>query len=484
MADRYLILSDLHLCDIEEHRDGWKFFKSSRYLVDQPVADLVSRFESGSADGDRNTLIFNGDVFDFDLVTSVPVHPPWKVSWLERRCGLFSSPEKSVWKLQAILEDHPLFLDTLASFISGGGKVVYILGNHDREMHFGKTQEVLHQAIMDRLERSGVTWDGRDLEFEPWFFHVPGVLFAEHGNQYDPFASFRDVLSPAITIDGEERLALPMGNLSNRYLLSRIGRFNPFSGDYIRTGASYVGHWLRYYALSKRSLIFNWLSGAVLVLLTLLSTRRREARSPESKKRHLADLSKRTELDVDKLQELLCLHCSPVNTGTFRIVRELWLDRVMLYCLVAATTVAVAVTSTPLWLKLAVPLVCFPVVYTLYEILVRRGGNVFDVRSLIPDRAKAIAKLLNVKLVTFGHDHEPKMTSLDNGGSFADSGTWAPITGENDRTLVQGYRNYLVVLASEGETQVLFELWPVSNEREPTDVVPGLDIRRPAKSCA
>jgi len=70
--NRYLILSDLHLCDVEDHPDGWKDYKSSRYRFDGELADLVRDAVRGRPEGVPFTLVLNGDVFDFDLVTAVP----------------------------------------------------------------------------------------------------------------------------------------------------------------------------------------------------------------------------------------------------------------------------------------------------------------------------------------------------------------------------------------------------------------------------
>jgi len=34
MAHHYLVVSDRHLCDVEEHADGWKGYESARHLFD------------------------------------------------------------------------------------------------------------------------------------------------------------------------------------------------------------------------------------------------------------------------------------------------------------------------------------------------------------------------------------------------------------------------------------------------------------------
>ena len=42
MSHHYLVVSDLHLCDIEEHRDGWKAHKSERFAIDEDFAALLA----------------------------------------------------------------------------------------------------------------------------------------------------------------------------------------------------------------------------------------------------------------------------------------------------------------------------------------------------------------------------------------------------------------------------------------------------------
>ncbi len=128
MANRYLVLSDLHLCDVEEHSDGWKAYKSGRYLSDAELARLIERFLDDSA-GATPTLILNGDTFDFDLVAAVPVAAPWPVSRSERRRGLDATAEKSTWKMELMLRDHPGFVAALAAYLGRGHRLAGAMGN-------------------------------------------------------------------------------------------------------------------------------------------------------------------------------------------------------------------------------------------------------------------------------------------------------------------------------------------------------------------
>ena len=50
---RYLVLSDLHLADIEEHDDGWKAHKARRHTYDDALAETIARFvDDGDGDDD------------------------------------------------------------------------------------------------------------------------------------------------------------------------------------------------------------------------------------------------------------------------------------------------------------------------------------------------------------------------------------------------------------------------------------------------
>jgi hypothetical protein len=278
-AHHYLVVSDLHLCDVEDHPDGWKRHKSSDWVFDDELDALVARFETRLAPGDRFTYVLNGDIFDFDLVTALPSPPPWPVRRLERLYGLDPSEPKSVWKLERILDDHPGFVATLGRLVAHGHDVVVTVGNHDRELWFEAVAEVLRQRVLAVAGPEGDAPRG-SVRVEPWFFHVQGEIFIEHGHQYDYYSSFRYNLEPIVQRHGETQIALSTGNLSNRFLLSNIGFFNPHATDFILSGLGYIRHWLRHYAFTRRMLILTWLLGSLRALLVLLATRARIERNP------------------------------------------------------------------------------------------------------------------------------------------------------------------------------------------------------------
>lgn len=458
-SQRYLVISDLHLADVEDHADGWKYYKGSCYVPDAALAELFVGFVEDAGPGDALTLILNGDIFDFDLVTSVPEDAPFKVDLLERRRCLRSTAERSAWKLGRILADHPGFVEALAEYLAGGHTLVYVLGNHDRELHFPLVQERLLESIRAAGAARGHDPSGWAIRFEPWFFYVPGQIYVEHGQQYDDYTAYRHVLTPTIQVGREEEIVLPMGNLSNRYLMTKMGYFNPHASDFILSIFAYLAHWMRHYAFSRRSLAFNWFFGSLAVLARLLRAKKKTLRRPPGDEERHRELAERFDLRPSDLERLAELQHRPITNRLFRMVREFWIDRVSIAAAMTLGTVVLALVPVPLWVKLMVPLTAFPLVYLLYELLAR-GGDIFQVEKVIPRVAGKIADLLHVPVVVFGHTHVPRLLPLGAGVSFVDTGTWAPITrGRDSAELRRGYRNYLLVTYENDTQRLQLDSW-------------------------
>lgn len=447
MQARYLVVSDLHLADVEDHEDGWKYFKASRYMFDLDFAAMLDEFSAQSSL--PATLVLNGDIFDFDLVTALPEDPPWPISAGERRHGLRPTAEKSAWKLARILDFHPEFVAALARFITAGHRVVHVLGNHDRELHFPAVQEVLRYRLRQAAVDAGQVLDDAALQVESWFFYEPGRIYVEHGHQYDYYSSFRHVLDPVVRRKGDEELALPMGNISNRLLMSHMGYFNPHSTDYILNMFRYIAHWFRFYAFSRHSLLISWLLGSLLTLRRLLDTKGRLLRQPPAWQEQFDHLVTRSGLTGEQLEQLQALQRPPITNRVFRIVREFWIDRLIMAFFMAGGTIALALVPIPLWVKLMVPLSCFPLLYFLYESVVQ-GETVFTAEEGVNRHAFSIAKVLQVPLIVFGHTHAPGLLPIGPGITFVNTGTWAPIILRPMGPLKEGYRNVLTAHYQEG----------------------------------
>lgn len=461
MPSNYLVVSDLHICDVEEHDDGWKSYKSAKFAIDADFAALIddtiarhNASKSGSL-----TLILNGDIVDFDLVNAVPDRAAFPVSAFERKRGLMPTAEKSAWKLAKVLADHPQLIGALVRWLGAGHAIVYVMGNHDRELHFKEVQRVLIDALAKEATSRSLRLPSEPIRFEPWFYYVPGEIYAEHGQQYDYYSSFKHVLSPVVQTKAGLVIALPMGDLANRYLMSLMGFFNPHASDFILNVFRYLAHWLRYYAFTRRSLVGNWFWGSILVMTQLLLLKKRTHQRPVNYDACLSHAARRARLPVSTVAALGELQPPPITTRFFRIAREFWVDRVIVAALMTIGTVALALAPAPLWVKLMVPLSSFPLLYFLYERLVQ-GDTIFTVEKEIPAIARRIAELLDVKVVTFGHTHQPRIVPLTGDVSFVDTGTWAPMTSKLETAgALPGFRNYLRVSFDGQEATVRLGSW-------------------------
>ena len=454
-SNNYLVVSDLHLSDVEDHPDGWKYYKGSKFLWDDVFASVVERYVDQAEEGANLTLILNGDIIDFDIITSAPEDPPWPVSAQERRHCLDANEPKSVWKLEQVLAAHPVWVSTLARFVATGHRLVAVMGNHDRELHFQGVQDAFREALEKAAEEEGLALQADRLQFEPWFFAVPGEIYVEHGQQYDYYTSFRNVLRPLVRVWGEDQIALPMGNLANRFLMSRMGFFNPHAGAFILNLFSYFTHWYRYYAFSKRNLVLPWFVGSLLVIWKLLVMKQRLLFQLPGREARSRSAAIGYGLDIETVAALARLSRPPITSRFYRIIREFWIDRLIIAVVMTVGTILLFALSAPLWAKIMVPFSSFPLLYFIYEWLAQ-GETVYTVEKRLPEMARAIVDLVPVRVVAFGHTHVPRLIPLDKNVYLADTGTWAPITEpDDDEVLVPGFRNYLYVSFRDGEDPVV-----------------------------
>src|SRR5690606_3631486 len=116
----------------------------------------------------------------------------YRISYIEKKRGLFPRAERSRFKIKTILKDHETFVNALREFILKGHKVVFITGNHDVELHFNEVR----QEILDHLR---LPPENREqVRFCEWFYISNQDTLVEHGNQYDPYCVVSDPINPYI----------------------------------------------------------------------------------------------------------------------------------------------------------------------------------------------------------------------------------------------------------------------------------------------
>ncbi len=327
-ATHTAIISDLHLCEAEPVHTKyplWKKFKTRAFFFDKTFGEFLQYIEK-EAQGNSVELVLAGDIFDFDSVLSLPEEPVFRITWLERRRGLRPTPERSKYKVQIILRDHAEFFQHLREFILRGHRAVFIIGNHDLELHFPHVQaEVLSTLDLPEDRKSAVI-------FSDWFYISNRDTLIEHGNQYDPYCICEDPINPFSQGYNFKTMRLPFGNLACRYLMNGMGFFNPHvDTNYIMSLPEYFRFFFKYMARAQPDIVLTWFSGSLITLWKSFRDRLDfQIRDPMKIEDRVNQIAARANAEPRMVRELKELFATSAAENPFLIARELWLDRALL----------------------------------------------------------------------------------------------------------------------------------------------------------
>jgi len=241
------IVSDLHLSEGRNPRTK-RYNRNEDFFFDGQFDRFLSYLEAESERRGRKwRLIIAGDMVDFLQVTRLPNHDGFELTKREREYGLGTSPDKTVWKMKVIMDGHWVFFKALGRFLSTGNRCTIITGNHDIEWTVPEQQEAFREEMKKYLP--GKITNKREalsssVEFCPWFYYVPGLIWIEHGQQYDGMNSFDYLLAPFLPESKD--LMLPGGAFFVRYLFNKVEQKDPFA-DNVRPTSAYVKkYWLKF----------------------------------------------------------------------------------------------------------------------------------------------------------------------------------------------------------------------------------------------
>lgn len=419
------IISDLHLCEAEPVHPKyplWKKFKTGQFFFDKQFKIFLSSIESLS-NGNQIELILNGDIFDFDSVTVLPLDPPYRLNWVEITRGLNPEEHKSTFKIQKIITDHPIWFGELSSFIKRGNKVVFVIGNHDLELHFPRVQEKIKEA----LNLTGEELDR--ITFSDFFYISNNDTLVEHGNQYDPYCVCQNPISPFIRKFNRIEVRLPFGNLASRYMINSMGFFNPHAdSNYIMSASEYWRFFTKYLIRTQPLIIWTWFSSAVLVLTqSFLDRLMPEVKNPLTIEDRVEAIAKRSNATPRMVRELAELRVHPASSNPLQIARELWLDRAFLVGIAFILTYILILQIKILWsvslFWMFIPLFLFLPFFIFYS------------KSVVPqtmkykeprERTLSIAgQITKVRRVVYGHTHVIRHEWLGE-IEHLNPGTWSP----------------------------------------------------------
>ncbi len=178
-----VIVSDLHL---GAHDDSF---------YDDAFSRFVDHLRDSSAD-----LLLLGDALDF--LEAGPY-----TTGAHKRIDTSEAAARAT--LDWIGRRHAPFFAALGRFTADGHHVHVVPGNHDLELLRAPTQARFCELVGTANGDHDVV-DG-SVTFHPWIFHVPELLYAEHGHQYHDINAVSTLLRPEQP-GRPDRLALPLAS--------------------------------------------------------------------------------------------------------------------------------------------------------------------------------------------------------------------------------------------------------------------------------
>lgn len=452
-ATHTAIISDLHLSEAEPVNlkyPLWKKFKTRQFFFDDVFESFLKHLHEKSS-GEKVELILNGDIFDFDSVLTLPSEAPFRISFIEQKRGLFPRSERSRFKIKVILKDHELFIKALRQFIIDGNRVVFIIGNHDLELHFPEVRQEIIEALRLPPELRPA------VRFCDWFYISNQDTLVEHGNQYDPYCVCEDPINPYIRGYNFISLKLPFGNLACRYIMNGLGFFNPHAdANYIMSMKEYVTIFLRYMARAQPLLVLTWFSGAIATLVHSFIYRLAEPiRNPLKIEDRVVEIATKANADPRMVRELRELFIAPAASHPWLLLRELWLDRafiilVVFYLIFQMMALVKVVFSVSIYWAF-IPLFIFLPFFLFYS---------KSITSLVSgykepdDRVLAMASAITkVKRIVFGHTHLVRHEMIGS-VEHLNSGCWSPAFLDIECTKPLDQKTFVWISPSgEGERQ-------------------------------
>jgi UDP-2,3-diacylglucosamine pyrophosphatase LpxH len=482
-----LIVSDLHLSEGRRPATN-RYSTREDFFFDHEFARFLAFYrDPRREDGKPWHLIINGDLLDFLQVTTYD-DAPTELRRTSRhlRYGLDCGEPETVYKLGKIAEGHPEFFLALAEFVADGNLLTVIKGNHDVEFHYPAVRAAFIARLKEACELArrnepaqSTKIDADSVRFSDWFYYEQGLLWIEHGQQYDDVNVFPYQLSPLLpkrTKWPEERaneIDLPWGSLFVRYLFNDVETVEPFA-DNIKPQTEFVRWWFRRHPMAAlkfgifgTKFLLEKLRRAWTPANPAAYALRREQH--EARLRRLAAESGITESDLASIDSLrarsLLKETSPLGWRIARRILSWHLLRPLLVLIAVLSGIGVMVAVSPLFaavipggvryllwdrwnsgtagmvLRHAVSVIrwfVFPIVVAANVLILRwllGGQHKPELSDLVP-KAREIARRLGVKAVLMGHTHDADLQSIGkNGEEYFNTGTWTKVFSEEERLI-------------------------------------------------
>lgn len=448
-----IVVSDLHLTEIQpidERRPLWMSYKNKDHIIDGYFADMLEHLEL-SISGEIE-LVLNGDTFDFDTILTLPDNR--EVDWLSKRRGLGSEEWMSLFKMDVIINDHPIWFGAVKNFITSGNRVVFIVGNHDIELYWPSVQQRIYDAL---------NTDEDSVIFCNSFYISEQDTYISHSHQFDPNCVVKDTINPLIQIGSNPMMRLPFGDQATRYVLNGIGWLNPHCHtNYIKSISEYFSLLVKYLR-AQPLMVWSWLWGSIATfLLSLRDHLMPSLRDPLLIEEKISNIAERSNATPAMVRRLRALRSPSACANPINVFRELWLDRILLLfgLLFMAWQIMlhinIAISVSMVWFL--VPFMALFPILMVYSLSIEPSTS--NKCLLTEELAEYIIKITGVKRIIFGHTHLTEQFAVGPAEYF-NPGCWAPAFSEPE-CINKVNDQALVWIKPEGEERTAkLYTWPI-----------------------
>lgn len=207
-----VIVSDLHMAAGRDPASG-RSTRTEDFHRDAAFAGFIrARVRQGAERGRPWRLIALGDLFDFTRVELGRLG--------DDRRRLDTSVPAALLKLDRIASGHSDVFAAFRELLQAGAGLHVVPGNHDLELLKPPVQRRLRELLVEPEGRAG------EITFHPWMLCVPGVLYAEHGEQHHDINAIPR-LAEAAEGSLEAGLEAPLGSHLGEWLTALIDAADP-----------------------------------------------------------------------------------------------------------------------------------------------------------------------------------------------------------------------------------------------------------------
>ncbi|MET0389697.1 MAG: hypothetical protein ABW321_27235 [Polyangiales bacterium] len=426
-ACNYLLFSDVHLgADLVQHARPWTAERLHEvHRIDLELGAMLDHYRERSDPERPWCMVIAGDFIDLiGMSISGAEDPARPLTPDEREHGLGSSQEHVVAKLNAVVARHDLLFRKIARFVDAGHSLVLIRGNHDVELYWEAAQRTFTESLLERSELPLSDLAGRQafglrVEFRHWFYYERGLLYVEHGHQYDASCAYQNFLAPLSPSD-PDRISYSFADILLRYVVQPTRELSPEGHD-----ANSLGVYLRLaVSLGVRGcmrLIYRFLRAVVRMVRSSrehLSEAAAAVRAEHERK--LQQISTMLGLESNALSELSQLWATPVTARLRTIFRTVFLDGLALGGSAALVLVLLGVSGVVSWTWLSVLFALVSCVMYIYV----RSAKVLGPHAALHNRARKLVDLMPARYVVMGHTHKPFLDTLTPKATYVNLGYW------------------------------------------------------------